>query len=48
MSELTNWLANGELKPVVGRVFALEEFREAFRTMQTRGALGKMVVRIST
>ena len=47
MSELTNWLANGELKPVVGRVFALEDFREAFRTMQTRGALGKMVVRIS-
>jgi len=47
MSELTNGLASGELKPVVGRVFALEEFREAFRTMQTRGALGKMVVRIS-
>ncbi|MBR1172773.1 NADPH:quinone oxidoreductase family protein [Bradyrhizobium sp. KB893862 SZCCT0404] len=47
MSELMNWLANGELKPVVGRVFALEEFREAFRTMQTRGALGKMVVRIA-
>lgn len=47
MSELTNWLANGELKPVVGRVFALDNFREAFRTMQTRGALGKMVVRIS-
>jgi NADPH:quinone reductase len=28
-------------------VFALDDFREAFRTMQTRGALGKMVVRIS-
>ncbi|TWB01491.1 NADPH:quinone oxidoreductase family protein [Bradyrhizobium stylosanthis] len=47
MSELMNWLANGELKPVVGRVFALDDFREAFRTMQTRGALGKMVVRIA-
>lgn len=47
MSELTAWLAEGNLKPVVGRVFALDDFREAFRTMQTRGALGKMVVRIS-
>lgn len=47
MSQLTGWLANGQLKPVVGRVFALEDFREAFRTMQTRGALGKMVVRIA-
>jgi NADPH2:quinone reductase len=47
MSELTAWLAEGKLKPVVGRVFALDDFREAFRTMQTRGALGKMVVRIA-
>ncbi|WPM83796.1 zinc-binding dehydrogenase [Bradyrhizobium sp. 62B] len=47
MSQLTGWLADGQLKPVVGRVFALEDFRDAFRTMQTRGALGKMVVRIS-
>ncbi|MCK1290866.1 MULTISPECIES: NADPH:quinone oxidoreductase family protein [unclassified Bradyrhizobium] len=47
MSELTAWLVEGQLKPVVGRIFALDDFREAFRTMQTRGALGKMVVRIS-
>ncbi|MCK1687566.1 NADPH:quinone oxidoreductase family protein [Bradyrhizobium sp. 145] len=47
MSELTAWLVDGQLKPVVGRIFALDDFREAFRTMQTRGALGKMVVRIS-
>ncbi|MCJ9704136.1 NADPH:quinone oxidoreductase family protein [Bradyrhizobium sp. SHOUNA76] len=47
MSQLTGWLADGQLKPVVGRVFALDDFREAFRTMQTRGALGKMVVRLS-
>lgn len=47
MSDLTGWLAEGKLKPVVGQVFALDDFREAFRTMQTRGALGKMVVRIS-
>jgi NADPH2:quinone reductase len=47
MSELTGWLAEGKLKPAVGRVFALEDFREAFKTMQTRAALGKMVVRMS-
>ncbi|SFO71778.1 NADPH2:quinone reductase [Bradyrhizobium sp. Ghvi] len=47
MSQLTAWLADGRLKPVVGHVFALEDFREAFRTMQTRSALGKMVVRIA-
>jgi NADPH2:quinone reductase len=47
MSQLTGWLAEGKLKPAVGRVFALEEFREAFKTMQTRAALGKMVVRIA-
>jgi NADPH2:quinone reductase len=47
MSELTGWLADGKLKPMVGRVFELEDFREAFKAMQTRSALGKMVVRIS-
>ena len=47
MSQLTGWLADGQLKPAVGRVFALEDFRDAFRTMQTRGALGKMVVRVA-
>lgn len=47
MSQLTGWLAEGQLKPVVGQVFAFEDFREAFRTMQTRAALGKMVVRIA-
>jgi NADPH2:quinone reductase len=47
MSELTGWLGEGKLKPAVGRVFALEDFRGAFKTMQTRAALGKMVVRIS-
>lgn len=47
MSELTSWLADGKLKPMVGRVFALEDFCEAFKAMQTRSAIGKMVVRIS-
>lgn len=47
MAQLTGWLADGQLKPVVGQIFALEDFREAFKTMQRRGALGKMVVRIA-
>ncbi|MBR0827029.1 NADPH:quinone oxidoreductase family protein [Bradyrhizobium manausense] len=48
MAELTSWLAEGKLKPVVGRVFAFADFRDAFKAMQTRDALGKMVVRISS
>jgi len=46
MSQLFTWLKDKKLTPVVGKVFALEDFRDAFRTMQTRSALGKMVVRI--
>jgi len=47
MSQLFTWLTEKKLDPVVGKVFAFENFREAFRAMQTRSALGKMVVRIS-
>ena len=46
ISRLFTWLAEKKLEPVVGKVFALEDFRDAFRTMQTRAALGKMVVKI--
>jgi NADPH2:quinone reductase len=47
MSQLFTWLTEKKLDPVVGKVFAFEDFREAFRAMQTRSALGKMVVRIT-
>jgi len=47
LSQLFTWLTEKKLDPVVGKVFAFEDFRDAFRTMQTRSALGKMVVRIS-
>jgi NADPH2:quinone reductase len=47
MSQLFTWLTEKKLEPVVGKVFAFEDFRDAFRTMQTRAALGKMVLRIS-
>ncbi|QWG14823.1 NADPH:quinone oxidoreductase family protein [Bradyrhizobium sediminis] len=47
MSQLFTWLTERKLAPVVGKIFAFEDFRDAFRTMQSRSALGKMVVRIS-
>jgi NADPH2:quinone reductase len=47
MSQLFSWLTEKKLEPVVGKIFAFEDFRAAFTTMQTRSALGKMVVRIS-
>ena len=46
MAQLLTWLTDEKLKPVVGKVFALDDFRDAFRTMQNRAAMGKMVVRI--
>jgi NADPH:quinone reductase len=47
MSQLFTWLNEQKLDPVVGKIFAFDVFRDAFTTMQTRSALGKMVVRIS-
>ena len=47
ISQLFAWLSEKTLVPVVGRVFAFEDFREAFKAMTTRTALGKMVVRIN-
>ena len=46
IAQLFTWLSDKTLVPVVGRVFAFEDFREAFTAMTTRSALGKMVVRI--
>jgi NADPH:quinone reductase len=47
MSQLLTWLREKKLDPVVGKIFAFQDFRDAFTTMQTRAALGKMVIRIS-
>jgi NADPH:quinone reductase len=47
MTQLSAWLNDGTLTPVVGKVFGFDDFRAAFKTMQTRAALGKMVVRIA-
>jgi NADPH:quinone reductase len=44
--QLFSWLASGKLTPVVGKVVPFENFREAFKTMQSRSALGKMIVKL--
>ena len=46
LSQLFTWLKDGALVPVVGQIFPFADFREAFKTMTSRAALGKMVVRI--
>jgi len=45
-AQLLDWLKDKKLLPVVGQVFPFADFRDAFKAMQTRAALGKMVVRI--
>lgn len=46
VARLFAWLSDKTLVPVVGQVFAFEDFHRAFETMTSRSALGKMVVRI--
>lgn len=46
IAQLFIWLSEKTLVPVVGKIFAFEEFHQAFKAMTTRSALGKMVVRI--
>lgn len=45
LAQLFTWLTEKNLVPVVGKVFAFDDFRGAFKAMATRSALGKMVVR---
>jgi len=45
-AQLLSWLKDKKLAPVVGQVFPFTDFRDAFKAMQTRAALGKMVVRV--
>jgi NADPH2:quinone reductase len=47
IGQLFDWLASGQLSPVVGKVVPFENFREAFKTMQSRSALGKMIVKFA-
>jgi len=47
VAELWEYFEHGRLKPVVGEVHALPEFREAFTSLMTRRARGKVVLRVS-
>ncbi|MGX7742855.1 NADPH:quinone oxidoreductase family protein [Rhodopseudomonas parapalustris] len=47
MADLYRLLGNRELKPAIESVFALEDFRTAFKTLAGREALGKVVVKIA-
>jgi NADPH2:quinone reductase len=44
--QLSEWVAAGKLHPVVGKVFPLEEAREAFTLMQEGKNYGKVVLKV--
>jgi NADPH2:quinone reductase len=44
VSELTDWLIDGKLKPCISKTLPLERGAEAVRTLMDREALGKLVV----
>ncbi len=45
--QLSEWLAEGKLHPVIGKVFPLEQAREAYTLMQEGKNYGKIVLKIS-
>jgi NADPH:quinone reductase-like Zn-dependent oxidoreductase len=46
LAELLPFFDDGRLRPVVDRVFPLEEAAEAHRRMESRAQFGKIVLRI--
>lgn len=46
LEQLTGWVDTGELRPVVDRVFRLEDSAEAHRYMETRRSRGKVVFEV--
>jgi NADPH2:quinone reductase len=45
-NELTTFVADHSIRPVVGATFALDEIAEAHRLMESRRSTGKIVVRV--
>jgi NADPH2:quinone reductase len=45
--QLSGWLAAGKLHPVIGKVFPLQQAREAYTLMQEGKNYGKIVLKIS-
>jgi NADPH2:quinone reductase len=46
--QLSEWLAAGKLSPVIGKVFPLEQAREAYTLMQEGKNYGKIVLKIGS
>ena len=46
MSQVTQMLNDGRIKPIIHRAFPLEEAAEAHRTMEERSFFGKLVLRV--
>jgi NADPH:quinone reductase len=45
--QLSEWLAEGKLNPVIGKVYPLEQAREAYTLLQEGKNYGKIVLKIS-
>jgi NADPH:quinone reductase-like Zn-dependent oxidoreductase len=46
LEQVTRWVGEGRLRPVLDSVFALENAAEAFRRLESRRARGKVVLRV--
>jgi NADPH:quinone reductase-like Zn-dependent oxidoreductase len=44
--QLSQWLAEGKLHPVIGKIFPFEEARAAYTLMQEGKNYGKIVLKI--
>jgi NADPH:quinone reductase len=47
LTDLLRLLSEGRLKPAIGKVFEIKDFRDAFKVLAGRQALGKVVVRVA-
>lgn len=45
LAELMGWMKEGRIKPLISRIYALEEIGQALRDMAARKVVGKIVIR---
>jgi NADPH:quinone reductase-like Zn-dependent oxidoreductase len=45
--QLSQWIAAGQLNPVIGKVFPLDHARDAYTLMKVGKSYGKIVLKIS-
>ncbi len=46
LQQITNWIEDGKVKPVIDKVYSLEDIREAHRHSETGRVVGKLVISI--